>query len=87
MKIKNIFILPALALAISLAFANATYANIASSSTDGVKPLPCCCKKCDCQNCKCLCHDGHCQTCKFHSRLSSLSIHDMCKCCKHPVNS
>lgn len=85
MKNKNLFILPAIALAISLAFANATYASTTSNSADGAKPLPCCCKKCDCQDCKCPCNDGHCQTCKDHFRLNF--GHFFCKCCKHQVNS
>lgn len=88
MKNKNLFILPALVLAISLAFANATYANTANGdSVKVVEQHNCCCKKCDCKNCACPCQDGNCQTCKVHSRLNSLFNHDFCKCCKHPVNS
>jgi len=88
MKNKNLFILPALVLAISLAFANATYAATTNGdSINAVKPVHCCCSKCDCKDCNCPCQDGHCQTCKIHSRLNAMFGHFFCKCCKHPVNS
>lgn len=85
MKTKNLFILPALVLAVSLAFANATYANTTNSVTDIAKATPCCCGKCDCKDCKCKCNDGHCQNCKVESRLNT--GHFFCKCCKRQVNS
>lgn len=88
MKNKNLFILPALVLAISLACANSTYANTTyDGSANAVKPVNCCCDKCNCKNCDCPCQDGHCQTCKSHGRLNSMSSHFFCKCCKHPVNA
>lgn len=88
MKNKNLFILPVLVLAIGVMFANATYANTANGDgVNALKPVHCCCAKCACKNCNCPCQDGHCQTCKVHSRLSALSGHFFCKCCKHQVNS
>lgn len=84
MRIKNLLILPALALAVSLAFINATYANT-TNNVEVVKPPFCCCSKCDCKDCKCPCNDGNCQSCKNHSRLSF--GHFLCKCCQHKVNS
>lgn len=88
MKIKNLFILPALVLAISLAFANATFANTANDNSADVAKAPhCCCEKCNCKNCNCQCNDGHCESCKTHSRLNAMFNHIFCKCCKHKVNS
>lgn len=84
MKIKTLFILPALALVISLISANATFANNANYA-ESIKQPPCCCKKCDCKDCKCSCNDGHCQNCKIHSKWSQ--GHFFCQCCKHNVNS
>lgn len=86
MKNKNLFILPALVLAISLAFANAIYANTATS-VDTTKQPQCCCKKCECKDCHCICNDGNCQKCKEKGRVNSLFGHFFCKCCKHQVNS
>lgn len=85
MKNQKLIILPALVLAVSLAFANATYASTIINGSEVAKAPHCCCSKCDCNDCKCQCNDGHCQNCKIQNRLNP--GHFFCKCCNHKVNS
>ncbi len=86
MKIRNLFILPALVLVVSLALANAVYAKDATgcdcASTAGQHK--CCCEKCDCQNWSCQCDANCCcEKCQCHSKLKWIFKHKTpCKCCK-----
>lgn len=85
MKNKNLFILPVLALAISLVFANATYAKSTNDCFDCskiVKSKNCCCKDCKCENCQCddKCKDN--SNCKCCGKFKLIFHHNKCDCCK-----
>lgn len=61
MKNKNLLILTAVALAVSLAFTNATFANTTQGCA--INSQQCCCEKCDCKDCKCKCDCKDCKCC------------------------
>ena len=80
MKIKQLFILPVLAVIVSLAFANATYAQ--SSCADCLKTAKqdkYSCKNCNCKNCNC--DSGCCDKNKGCTKLKSILKHFSGNCC------
>lgn len=78
---RNLFILPALVLAISLAFANTAYAcSEPCDNSKAVKEHKCCCKDCKCKDCgceKCVCDEN----CKCGSKIKLFFKHKPCDCC------
>lgn len=81
MKYNKLFLLPTLALALSLMFANATLAK-ADDSINAVKTPNCCCSHCKCEKCHCQCKNGDCSKCMITSRLNAIYGKTLCHCCK-----
>lgn len=76
MKIKKLFVLPALVLAIVLCVSNAAYAKGNCTCNETTIKHKCCCEKCNCSNCEC---DKNCCD-KCCNKVKIIFWHKHCNC-------